>query len=69
MFTDEEKKIKNWRNAKRILRKARNKRDRLVKKLAAGRYDASELTKLKNAVTNAKVRVSVLELKIGDKPE
>lgn len=69
MFTEEEKKKKNWRAAKRKLTKARNKRDKLMKKLANEKYAAKDLQSLREAITDAKVDVATLELRIGDKPE
>lgn len=69
MFTEEDRKTKNWRNAKRFLRKIRNKRDRLLKKLERGNFETKDKLQLMHDITDAKVQVSVLELRIGDKPE
>lgn len=69
MFTKEDKMKKNWRSIKRALKKARNKRDRLLKRLEKGKYDKESLPELRTQITEAKVQVSVLELRVGDKPE
>jgi hypothetical protein len=69
MFSEDDRKTKNWRSAKRLLRKTRNKRDRLLRKLERGNFDQKDKLQLMHDITDAKVQVSVLELRIGDKPE
>ena len=70
MFTNEEKRNKNWRSAKRALRKARNKVARLEKKLKGKRFEGDkQQADLKDQLTDARVLVSTLELRVGDKPE
>ena len=69
MFTEDNRKTKNWRSAKRMLRKARNKKVRLEKKLKDGRHTVKDKPMLKEELTDTKVHISVLELKIGDRPE
>jgi len=69
MFTEQDKKRKNWRSQKRALRKARGKVKRLKSQIANGRHIPSKLPALRVDLQDAEIKVSVLELKVGDKPE
>lgn len=69
MFTEQDRKMRNWRGALRKLEKARNKRDKLVKRLEAGKHDAKDSQSIKQQIVDLRVKISVLELRIGDKPE
>ena len=69
MFTDLDRRIKNWRSDKRTLRRLRNKRKKLERQLKNGRHTTADKPKLKEALANVKVQISVFELRVGDKPE
>ena len=70
MFTEEDRKIKKWRNDKRKLKTARNKVKKIEKALKDHRYEGEHQKKeLQAKLQDAKIRVSTLELRVGDKPE
>ena len=67
MFTKKDKARKNWRSQKRALRKARNKRERTIRRLSGNGLTSEERVRLQNALTRMNVKIATLELRVDDR--